>query len=345
VVDLLTHPPHHPGMDRRRFLLTSLAGALATPLAAEGQQAAKVVRLGYLSPNVPTAGEDPQVDLPASRFRAEFREALRRHGWLEGQNLRVEYRFARGQLGRLQDLAAELAQLDMDIIYAETGTAAQAAIQATSTIPIVFTSGDAVVQGLTSSLIRPDRNATGISIMAPDTVTKRLELFKEALPRGSRVGVLWCPGSESDETQWRNTQNAARSLSLKLVAFEVRNRQDIDAAFVAAAKKRADALFFFDCGLFNALGSKIMTQHRLPSMYPLSHFAEAGGLMAYGRDNKEAARRVAWYVDRILRGAKPANLPIEQPSKFELVINLKTAKALGLTIPPSLLLRADQVIE
>jgi putative ABC transport system substrate-binding protein len=325
--------------------LLVILSIVTAALAAEAQQAAKVVRLGYLSPSNPTAGEDPQVEVPASRFRSEFREALRRHGWLEGQNLRIEYRFARGQLERLQDLAAELAQLDVDLIFAETGTAAKAAIQATSTIPTVFMSGDAVAQGLTSSLIRPDRNSTGMTSMSPDTVTKRLKLLKEALPRSSRVGVLRCPGPALDEATWRTTQDAARSLSLELVSFEVRSRQDVDAAFATAANNRTDALFFFDCGLFNALGSKIMTQHRLPSMYTTSNFAEAGGLMAYGYEVKEASRRLAWYVDRILRGAKPGELPIEQPTRFELVINLKTAKALRLTIPPSLLGRADQVIE
>jgi putative ABC transport system substrate-binding protein len=330
-------------VNRRAFLCWLTLGTLCAPIASEAQQTGKMWRIGWLSAGSPTSGEDAGVQRPPSQYRASLRAELRRHGWIERHNVLIEYRFAHGRLERLFDLAAELAGHPVDVIYAETGTAAQAAIRAAGPIPVVFTSGDAVSQGLTSSLSRPDRNATGISIIATDVAGKRLEILKEALPGISSVGVLGCQGGQ--EAQWRSLEPAARSLNLKLVALDVRSREQLDGAFAAAKRLRVDALFVLDCGLFNALEPELMTRHNLPSMYPFSHFAELGGLLAYGRDPTEAARRTAWYVDRLLRGAKPSELPIEQPMTFRLTINMKTARALGLAIPPSLLLRADQVIE
>jgi putative tryptophan/tyrosine transport system substrate-binding protein len=328
----------------RRAFVTGLGAVLAAPRAAGAQHAGKMYRLGYLSPAYPTSGEDPQSDLPPTPYRATLREQLRQYGWVEGRNLSIEYRFARGDLKRLPDLVAELIGLPADVIFSETGTAAMAAVKATRVIPIVFSAGDAVAQGLTSSLARPDRNATGLSVLSTDISPKRLELLKEALPRITRVAVMRCVGSKIDERDWQQTERAANLLRLRLLPLDIRSREDVDAAF-ATATKQADALFVLDCALFNALGPAVMSQSRIPAMYALNQYAREGGLMAYGRDSDENARRAAWYIDKILRGARPKDLPIEEPTKFVLTINLKTAKALGLTIPPSVLLRADQVIE
>src|SRR5262245_3501595 len=239
-------------MDRRRFLLTSLAGALAAPLGAGAQQSGKVYRVGYLTPAFPTSGEDPRSDRPPEPFRALFREQLRQYGWIAGRNLSIEYRYARGDPKRLPDLAAELTQLPVDVIFCATGAAAQAAVEVARGIPIVFGAGDALAQGLTSSLARPDRNATGLSVMSVDLTPKRLELLKEALPRISRVAVMRCLGSEMGEEAWQQAERTAGLLRLTLLPLGVRSREDVNAAF-ATARKQADAVFVPDCPLFNAL--------------------------------------------------------------------------------------------
>jgi putative ABC transport system substrate-binding protein len=259
--------------------MTSLAGGIAAPPVVGAQQTGKLYRLGYLSPGSPTSGEDPQSDRPPSRYRASIREQLRQYGWVEGRNLSIEYRFARGDHNRLPDLAAELIRLPVDVIYCETGTAAVAAVEATRVIPIVFTSGDPLAQGLTSSLARPDRNATGLTAVSVDITAKRLELLKEALPRISRVAVMRCLGSKTGDRlgdrDWQQTQHAAGLLRLTLLPLDIQSRADVEPAF-ARAKKQADALFVPDCALFNALGPGVMSQSRIPAMYALNHFAEAG---------------------------------------------------------------------
>jgi len=330
-------------MSRREFVAASTA-FIAAPLAGDAHPAGKVYRVGYLSAAFPTSGEDEQSDRPAGRYRAAFREQLRQYGWLPGRNFRIEYRFAQGDLRRLPDLAAELIQLPVDVIFGETGTAAQAAVRATRGTPVVFSVADALAQGLTSSLTRPDRNATGLSVESVETAAKRVALLKEALPRMSRLAVMHCSGPKASELEWQQAEHAAALLQLNVLPLDIQSREDLDTAF-ATAKTQADALLVLDCGLFNALGPVVMSQTHIPAMYVQNQYAEAGGLMAYGRSAQENAQRAAWYVDKILRGSAPSELPVEQPTKFELVINLKTAKALGLTIPPSLLLRADQVIE
>ena len=327
-------------MDRRRFLLTSLAGVLATPLAA-GAQAEKVYRVGFLSP----AGR-PDTSDPATPNRVP--RALHELGYVEGQNLVVERRFAEGKVDRLSGLARELVGLRVDVIVAVSSAAVQAAKEATTAVPIVMSfSSDPVGRGFVVSLARPGGNVTGVAL-APETelVGKRLELIKEAVPRVARIAVL-TTGEPSSKSQVEKARQAAPALSIKLVVVEVRDA-DYDRAFAAMVTEGAGALFVVANPRLNLHRKQIhrlAAKHRIPAIYDWRENAEEGGLMAYGSNNAALSRRVAEYVDKILKGAKPADLPVEQPTKFELVINLKTAKALGLTIPPSLLLRADQVIE
>jgi putative ABC transport system substrate-binding protein len=332
-------------MDRRCFLLRSLAGIIAAPLAAEAQQAGKVYRLGLLAP---TTVISPS---PTSPGVASFAvNALRELGYVEGKNLIVERRYTLGKMDRLPALARELVQLDLDVIVAVTADAVQAVRDATATTPIVMFTGwgtDPVGAGWVTSLAHPGRNVTGILISAEGTLaSKRLELIKEAVPRVVRVALL-----NRDDQSLRNqvveAHKAAASLGVKLVVTEVR-RGDYSRAFSAMSAERPDALFVLASSVFYSDRAQIIelaAKYRLPAMYEWREQVQAGGLMAYGSSLSGLSGRVAAYVDRIFKGAKPADLPIEQPTKFELVINLKTAKALGLTIPPSLLLRADQVIE
>jgi putative ABC transport system substrate-binding protein len=330
-------------MDRRTFLAGTGAVLLAVPLAAEAQQAAKVPRIGFLSLNL----------APNSHLHEAFRQGLRDLGYIQGRNIVIEIRDAEGKYERLPALAAELVALKVDVIVTGGGTPpALAAKQATKTIPIVFASApDPVTDGLVASLARPGGNVTGLSNINPELVGKCLEQLKQAVPGVSRVAVLWQPGfmdERTDREMLKAEDVAARALGVRLQVVEARGPADLDRAFSDMTKARAGALTVLPSAMLFTERRRLVdlaTKTRLPAVYPQKEFVEAGGLMAYGPSLADLFRRAATYVDKILRGAKPADLPVEQPTKFELIINLKTAKALGLTIPPSLLQRADQVIE
>jgi putative ABC transport system substrate-binding protein len=331
-------------MDRRTFISGVTLGFLTAPLAAEAQQAGKVARIGYLVTGSLEALEPTRVDA--------LRQGLREHGYVEGQNILIEYRAADGRVERLAALAAELARLKVDVIVAVATPGGRAAQQATTTIPIVVVAmGDPVGDGLVASLARPGGNVTGSTFLGPELVPKRLELFKEALPSISRIAVLWHPGAFSERTMddmLKETEATSRTLGMLLQRAEVRSAGDLGRAFSAMLKGRADALFVFPSTMLFGERRRIVAfaaKHRLPAMFNAREFVELGGLMGYGANLTDLNRRAAIYVDRILKGSRPGDLPVEQPTKFELVINLKTAKALGLTIPPSLLQRADQVLE
>jgi putative tryptophan/tyrosine transport system substrate-binding protein len=333
-------------MDRRRFLLTSLAGALAVPFAAGAQQAGRVYQIGILSGASPVSsmlGPDP-----ISRSVRALLQRLQELGYVYGQNLHIEPRSAEGKPDRLPALATELVRIPVDVIVASGPPTVQAAQRATRTIPIVFAGmPDPVGSGLVSSLGRPGGNLTGLSSAGgPEIVGKRLELLKEAVPGISRVAYI------ATQQNWESptgihTQTAARALSVTLLHTEVTRPEQLPEAFAAIARQRPNALLVQPSAVnlvHQQLIAAFAAKQRLPAMYGFSEFVEAGGLMAYGQSGAELWRRAAGYVDKILKGAKPAELPVEQPTTFELIVNLKTAKALGLTIPPSLLLRADQVI-
>jgi putative ABC transport system substrate-binding protein len=329
---------------RRAFLGTLAGGLLAAPRATEAQQAAKVARIGYLAGNLATG----------PHLQEAFRQGLRDLGYVDGRNVIVEYRDAEGKLERLPALAAELVALKVDLIVAAGGTPpAVAAKQATRTTPIVFTSvADPVASGLVTSLARPGGNVTGFSLFAPELAGKRLELLTQAVPGVSRVAVLWQPGGGPGERTSKDmlteAEVATRTLGVRLQVLEARGPGDFDKAFsdmtrahVGALTVLPSSMFFIERGRLVDLAAK----NRLPEVYPAREYVDSGGLMSYGPNLVDLTRRAATYVDKILKGAKPADLPVEQPTKFELVINLKTAKALGLTIPQSLLARADEVIQ
>jgi len=313
----------------------------AAPRAAEAQPAGKVSRIGYLSPLSPAAD--------ATR-REGFRQGLEELGYREGQNIAVEYRWAEGRLDRQDELAAELVRLKVDVIIAAGGHhTVRAAKKATASIPIVMTIGpDSVAGGLVASLARPGGNVTGLNTLTSELAAKRLELLRDVLPGIQRVAVLWNPAVPDRAIELKNTQLAARTLRVEIQSLEVRRPDDLDEKFKAIVKGRANALVILADPVTMTHSAKIIefaTKKRLPTMFNQKPPVDAGGLVSYGTNYEEAFRRAAMYVDKILRGAKPADLPIQQPTKFELVINMKTAKALDLTIPPSLLLRADQVVE
>jgi len=331
-------------MDRRAFIGMVGPSILASPRTA-GAQPPKVARLGYL---VTGSLESPEVRLRRDAFRTGLREL----GYVEGQNLVIEYRGADGKIERLPGFATELTRLKVDLIMAVATPAARAAQQATSAIPIVATAmGDPVRDGLVASLARPGGNVTGTTFLGPELVPKRLELLKQALPRVSRVAGLWHPGAFSAGTitdMLKETEAAAGTLGLQLQLVEVRGPYEFDRAFMTMVREHAEALLVLPSTMLFAEGKRIVdltAKHRLPAMFNAREFVELGGLIAYGASLIDLNRRAATYVDRILKGAKPADLPVEQPTKFELVLNLKTAKALGLTIPQSVLLRADHVIQ
>jgi putative ABC transport system substrate-binding protein len=328
-------------MDRRAFIQVIAGGLLAAPLAAEGQRPAKVHRVGWLG----LASPGPEV----LRIVDGLRQGLREQGYVEGRDIAFEYRWAHGRADQLPDLAAELARLKVDIIVVANTPGAHAAKRATTTIPIVFVGPDPLSTGLVASLGRPGGNITGVTLVpGPEIVGKYLHLIKEAVPKVSRVAVLWNQGSQIAPLMVREAEVAARALQLQVQSVGVRGADEFEGAFAAMTKERASGVVVLAdpvSFLHRKQLAELAARSWLPAMYALAEHVEAGGLMAYSANFAEAARRSAIYVDKILKGARPGDLPVEQPTKFELVINLKTAKALGLTIPPSLLQRADQVIE
>jgi ABC-type uncharacterized transport system substrate-binding protein len=329
-------------MTRRTFLCGLTLGTHFAPLAAGAQQGGKVYRIGYMSV-VSHQSAEPLMVI--------FLGALRDLGWIEGRNLLVEWRWADGKVERLSGFATELAKLNVDLIVAPQSDSALAAKRVTRTIPIVHVvAGDPVADGLATSLARSGGNVTGLTqTPTPEIAGKRLQLLKEATG-ASRVAVLWNPARRYPyiELAQREANAAARALGIQLQVLEARGPDQFEHAFAAMVRARTEALLTLEDSMFwlhRRLLAEIEAEHRLPTIHDLREYVEAGSLMAYGPDLRDLFRRAATYVDKILKGAKPADLPIEQPTKFELVINLKTAKALGLKIPQSLLLRADQVIE
>jgi ABC-type uncharacterized transport system substrate-binding protein len=323
---------------KRREFISLIGGAAATwPLMARAQQAGKIHKVGYLSPSVPNV------------FTPRLFDDLRELGWIEGKNVAFERRFAENRLERLPEFAAELVRVNVDVIVAIGTLGPLAAKRATSTIPIVMTgAGDPLGSGLVASLARPGGNVTGMSLMAPDLGGKRLELLKELLPRLARVAVLWNAANPYPAIVFKETQAAGLTLRIEVQSLEVRSPDDFDSAFETARRQRPDALISVEDPLTFSHRKRIAdfaVADRLPSLHGLREDVAAGGLISYGASLPDLYRRAAGYVDKILRGAKPADLPVQQPTKFELVINLKTAKALGLDIPPTVLARADEVIE
>jgi len=326
-------------ISRRAFVGTVAGGLLAAPLAAQAQPAGNGSRIGILFYGA--AGPSPELDA--------FRQGLRELGYVEGRNITIEYRFAYGQLARLPDLAAEMVRLKPDVIVAPGTPASMAAKKATNTIPIVFAGvADAVGAGLVTSLARPGGNATGLTSVSAALGGKRLELLKAVAPKASRVTVLYNPADQSNLLVLTELQESARALRLSLHPLPVRGSAEFEGAFASMSRARAQALFVA-AGVLTTEHRKTLVglaaRSRIPAMWGERQFVEAGGLMSYAVNFYDEIRRAGTYVDKILKGAKPGDLPVEQPTKFELVINLKTAKALGLTIPPSLLSRADEVIQ
>jgi ABC-type uncharacterized transport system substrate-binding protein len=326
-------------MNKKIFGFTLFAMLLALCFPAQAQQPARIHRIGILSP------------VSGSVFPARveaFRQRLRELGYVEGKNLVIEYRYTEGKGERLPDLVAELVRLKVDIIVTIGPGATLAAKKASGTIPIVFASAnDPVGTGIVSSLARPGGNITGLSLMVPDLDGKRLELLKEAFPKVVRVAFLWNPSGSRGNLALTVMEAAAKALGLKLLSLEVRSLDDFESAFARAKKERAQALITTTGGLINTQQRRVLdfaAKNRLPAIYHYTEFVEAGGLMSYGPDNTDVWRRAGDFVDKILKGVKPGDLPIEQPKKFEFIINLNAAKQIGLTIPPNVLARADRVI-
>jgi putative ABC transport system substrate-binding protein len=315
-------------------------GLLGMPLAADAQPTGRTVTIGYLGNSSPAL---------ESNLVEAFREGLRQLGYVEGRNLIIKFAWAEGQQERHPALARELVRLTPDVILTAGTPATLAAKQATQSIPIVTAiAGDAVATGLVASLAKPGGNVTGLSTLAPELDGKRLELLKEAVPKLSRVAVLRNPANPFTTIAWKAMQPAAEALGLKLQPVDASSPDDLDRALARITAARPDGLVLIVDRFLASYRVSIVqfvVKNRLPGMFPYPEFAQEGGLMTYGPDYADLFRRTATYVDKILKGAKPGDLPIEQPTKFELVINLKTAKALGLTIPQSILVRADEVIQ
>ena len=323
-------------IDRRTFIGTLAGGLLASPFTTFAQQPTKLPRIGILG------NEDTQP-------WQGFRQGLRDFGYVDGRNVTIESRWSEGKTERLPALAIELVQLKVDVIVASSTQAVRAAKQATSTIPIVMAVSSYPDKiGLVESLARPGANVTGLSNVASEVGGKRLQLLREIAPKVSRVAVLWNPASPVEPLGYREMQAAAAAAGVEIQSIEVRTPDDYSAAFASVTGNRADALYAFGNPVNfknRQLIADFASKSRLPSIYEERLFVESGGLLSYAPSFTDLFRRASTYVDKILKGAKPADLPVEQPTKFELVINLKTAKVLGLTIPPSLLLRADDVIQ
>jgi putative ABC transport system substrate-binding protein len=331
------------GKSKSNKLLYLVLGAslLALRFSAEAQQPKKMPRIGYLSPFSFTSEPNKPI------FEA-FHQGLRQLGWIRGQNVNIEYRWAGEKYERLPELAAELVRLDVDVIYTVTTFAARAAKGATSTIPIVFTGlGDPLSSGLITSLSRPEGNVTGIGGLALELSGKRLELLKEVVPNLTRVAVLANPANQVSAASMSEIHRVAKALSLKIQLHEVSEVEKIAAAFAAMTKQKADGLTVFQDPMLFSQAKQILAlvqKNRLPAVYVESGWVPAGGLMSYAPSVTDLHRRAATYVDKILKGAKPADLPMERPSKFEFIISLRAAKQIGLTIPPNVLARADRVI-
>jgi putative tryptophan/tyrosine transport system substrate-binding protein len=326
---------------RRAFIGTLAGGLLAAPLAAEAQQAGRLWQIGFIEAGSPSVN---------GHFLDAFRQGLKELGYVEGQQIIIVDRWAEGRNERFPSLLAEVIRLKVDVIVQASSLGAVAAKKATMTVPIIFVGvGDPIGTGLVTSLARPGSNLTGLSLAWTEGLAgKWPELLKETAPNISRVALLFNPLGTSMNSWVKETQAAASALGLRLQEFEVRDATDIDSAFARMAREHVGALIVITDPLTLRHRTRVVqlaANNRLPAVYSFGEFARAGGLLAYGPSVAEMFRRAATYVDRILKGAKPADLPVEQPTRYELVINLKTAKALGLTIPPSLLQRADQVIE
>ena len=323
------------------LIVTLTVGMLAPPLTAKAQPGTKIPKIGILQVGTPAGG---------GHLSAAFKQEMRERGYVEGQHVVFEQRFGEGKRERLFEAATELVRLKVDIIVTATDQGIAAVKQQTQTIPIVMAnSSDPVGTGFVMSLARPGGNITGNSAMSPELNGKRLELLKQVVPGLSRVAILWNPDIRGAVLDYKETEAAARALHLQLQSVELSRADDVDRAFAAMTAGRVEALVMPPLNplAFTNRGEivRLAQKNRLPSIYGVREFADAGGLMAYGPNPADLWRRAAVYVDRILKGAKPGDLPVEQPTKFELVINLKTAKALGLKIPSSLVQRADRVIE
>jgi putative ABC transport system substrate-binding protein len=329
-------------VDRRAFIGTLTGGLLAAPFAAEGQQAGKVYRVGILG--------EKSSDPSEARLWQAFRLELRKRGWIEGENILIESRWAEGNSAGLSELlAADLVRLRVDLIVTRGSTFVQGAKRATSSIPIVFTiHADPVGTGHVASLARPGGNITGLALLQTDLNVKGLEILMAAVPKVKRIAVLWNPDTPSHIPGLKALEEAARPLQLPLRGVVARTGAELESAFSAMALAHAQAVLVLPFGPYIAERQRmaeLAIRYQLPTIFSVRDHVEAGGLMSYGPDYSDLHRRAAYFVDKILKGAKPADLPVEQPTKFELVINLKTAKALGLTFPQSLLQWADQVIE
>jgi putative ABC transport system substrate-binding protein len=322
-----------------KILICLLATVFLPTGFLEAQQPKKVARIGYLSAGTPSA---------QTPYTEALRQGLRELGYIEGQNIAIEYRYAQEKLERQPALAAELVSLNVNVIVSGGATGTRAAKEATNTIPIVMAQDpDPVGNGFVVSLARPGGNITGLSSLVSELGGKRLELLREVIPRLSRVAVLGTSTNPANEQQLRETERAAGLFGVKVQFLDILDPKDIETGFQAATKGRADAVLVFGGPFFIPQRTKIAElaiKRRIPAMYSRSEFVDAGGLMTYGASVPDLYRRVATYVDKIFKGAKPAELPVEQPTKFELVVNLKTAKQIGLTIPPAVLARADRVI-
>src|SRR5215467_9708811 len=331
----------HAATGNRKFICSVLGAMfLAVSFHAEAQQRGKVPRIGFLAA--------PSPSFFSTRMNA-FREGLYDLGHVEGKNIAIEYRYAGGKLDRLPGLAAELVRLKVDVIVTSSAPGAVAAKKATGTIPVVFvTAGDPVHMGLVTSLARPGGNITGLTTHAPELSGKRLELLREVVPRITRVAVLWNPSNPSFSEMLKEMQASSKAHALQLQSLEVRSLEDFEGAFESITKDHSHAIIVVSDPFLNTHNRLILdlaVKHRLPAMYGGPEVVDAGGLMSYGPGFSDQYRRAATYVDKILKGTKPADLPVERPMKFELVINLKTAKQIDLTIRPNVLYRANRVIK
>jgi len=328
-------------MNRKIIICLLTTALLFTVPFVEAQQSKKVPKIGYLI-------SGSRSGAPASSTFKAFLQGLHELGYIEGKNIAIEYRYAEGKPDRYPELASELVRLKVDVIFTTSDPAVRAAKKASKTIPIVFAAvSDPVAAGLVDSLARPGGNATGLSLLSPELTGKRLELFKETFPKATRVAFLRSQGPRGD-IAFREAEAVARTLGLQLQSLEVKGPEDFKSAFETAKSGGAQGLTappnpIF--GVYRAMIADLAAKNRLPAMYSDARYAEAGGLMSYGPNFDDLWRRAATYVDKILKGAKPGDLPVEQPTKFEFIINLKAAKQIGLTIPPNVLSRADKVIK